>query len=102
MGSRSFTDKAAKAEVAEAIRAIEAATSAEVVVAVRARSGLYRHTDYIVGFVFAFAALLISFPGDTLRTALRSVMTLGRRQPAPLEMLVPAFMSYARTARRQS
>jgi putative membrane protein len=59
MGSRSFTDKAAKAEVAEAIRAIEAATSAEVVVAVRARSGSYRHTDYLVGFVFAFAALLV-------------------------------------------
>jgi putative membrane protein len=58
MGSHSFTDKAARAEVADAIRAIESATSAEVVVAVRARSGLYRHTDYLFGFFFAFAALL--------------------------------------------
>jgi chemotaxis protein MotA len=47
------------------------------------------------------AALLISFPGDTLRAAVVGVWSLGRRQPAPLELLVPAFMSYARTARRQ-
>ena len=59
MGSRSFTDKAAKAEVADAIRAIEGATSAEVVVAVRAKAGHYRHTDYAVGFAFAFAALMV-------------------------------------------
>jgi putative membrane protein len=57
MGTR-FTDKAARAEVASAIRAVESATSAEVVVAVRARSGHYRHTDYLVGFAFSFVALL--------------------------------------------
>jgi putative membrane protein len=54
-----FTDKAAKAEVTEAIREIERATSAEVVVAVRPSSGRYRHTDYLVGFVFSFGALLV-------------------------------------------
>jgi putative membrane protein len=59
MGSVTFADKAAKAEVAAAIRAIESATSAEVVVAVRARSGHYRHTDYLVGFALSFAALLV-------------------------------------------
>jgi putative membrane protein len=58
MGTSAFTDKAAKAEVAQAIREIERATSAEVVVAVRASSGHYRHTDYIVGFALSFAALL--------------------------------------------
>jgi putative membrane protein len=59
MGTAAFTDKAAKAEVAEAIRAIEKLTSAEVVVAVRASSGHYRHTDYLVGFALSFAALLV-------------------------------------------
>jgi putative membrane protein len=59
MGSVTFTDKAAKAEVAAAIRAVESATAAEVVVAVRARSGHYRHTDYLVGFALSFVALLV-------------------------------------------
>ena len=59
MGTTAFTDKAAKAQVAEAIREIERATSAEVVVAVRPLSGGYRHTDYLVGFLCSFAALLV-------------------------------------------
>ncbi|MET0593488.1 MAG: hypothetical protein ABW133_12360 [Polyangiaceae bacterium] len=59
MGTSAFTDKAAKAEVAEAIREIERVTSAEVVVAVRASSGHYRHSDYLVGFALSFAALLV-------------------------------------------
>ncbi len=54
-----------------------------------------------VVFGGTIAALLISFPGDMLRAALVGVGTLGRRPPAPLELLVPAFMNYARTARRQ-
>src|SRR5262245_51216139 len=59
MSHARFTDKTARADVAAAIREVEAVTSAEVVVAVRPRSGHYRHTDYLVGFVFAFAALLV-------------------------------------------
>jgi putative membrane protein len=59
MGTSAFTDKAAKAEVAQAIREIERVTSAEVVVAVRASSGHYRQTDYLVGFALSFAALLV-------------------------------------------
>jgi putative membrane protein len=59
MGTSAFTDKAAKAAVAQAIQEIERATSAEVVVAVRPSSGHYRHTDYLVGFALSFAALLV-------------------------------------------
>jgi putative membrane protein len=59
MGTSAFTDKAAKAEVARAIREIEKATAAEVVVAVRPSSGHYRHTDYLVGFAVSFIALLV-------------------------------------------
>lgn len=47
------------------------------------------------------AALLISFPGATLRAAVARVLSLGSRPAPPLELLVPAFMNYARTARRQ-
>jgi putative membrane protein len=57
MASLAFTDKAAKGNVAAAIREVEGVTSAEVVVAVRPRSGHYRHTDYLVGFALSFAAL---------------------------------------------
>ena len=59
MGTSAFTDKAAKDEVARSIREIERATCAEVVVAVRAASGHYRHTDYLLGFALSFAALLV-------------------------------------------
>lgn len=59
MGRGAFTGQAAKAEVREAIRAIENVTSAEVVVAVRPSSGHYRHTDYLVGASFSFVALLV-------------------------------------------
>jgi putative membrane protein len=59
MGTSAFTDKAAKDEVARAIREIEGVTCAEVVVAVRASSGHYRHTDYLVGFALSLAALLV-------------------------------------------
>jgi len=54
-----------------------------------------------VVFGGTLAALMISFPGEMLRAAVAGVFTIGRRQPAPLELLVPAVMSYARTARRQ-
>jgi chemotaxis protein MotA len=55
----------------------------------------------VVVFGGTLAALLVSFPADVLRAALADVLTLGGRGPAPLELLVPAFMKYARTARRQ-
>jgi len=54
-----FSESVAKSEVAAAIRDVEQATSAEVVVAVRASAGMYRHTDYLVGFAFSFVALLV-------------------------------------------
>lgn len=54
-----------------------------------------------VVFGGTLAALLVSFPGETLRAAVASVWTIGRPVSPPLELLVPAFMSYARTARRQ-
>ena len=59
MAHHRFTDPTARADVAAAIREVESVTSAEIVVAVRPRSGHYRHTDYLVGFAFAFFALIV-------------------------------------------
>jgi putative membrane protein len=45
-------------ELADCVREIEARTDAEIVIAVRARSGNYRHADYLCGAILAFATLL--------------------------------------------
>lgn len=47
----------ARAAVRDAVARVERHTAAEIVVAVRYRSASYRHTDYLVGFVLALAAL---------------------------------------------
>lgn len=49
----------AKARVADVVRTIEAGTSAEIVVALRVRSGHYRHTDMLVGSAVGFCSLLV-------------------------------------------
>ncbi|MCY1030616.1 hypothetical protein OV207_04035 [Corallococcus sp. BB11-1] len=54
-----FLEDAARTQAAEAVAAIETQTSAEVVVAVRASSGHYAHTDARVGAGLAFAVLMV-------------------------------------------
>lgn len=54
-----LADKKAKEAVADAIRAVEKQTSAEVVVAVRPHAASYRHADYLVGALTAFTTLLV-------------------------------------------
>src|SRR5215470_3635315 len=56
--SRAKFDKAAGEAIGAAIGEIEAKTNAEVVVAVRGRSGTYRHADYLCGAIVAFVGLL--------------------------------------------
>jgi putative membrane protein len=56
--SRAKFDKAAGDAIGAAIREIESKTNAEVVVAVRGRSGTYRHADYLFGAILAFLGLL--------------------------------------------
>jgi putative membrane protein len=53
-------DKTAREELVETIRSIEGACSAELVVAVRTRSGSYQRADLLVGAVLSFAALLFT------------------------------------------
>ncbi len=56
MGAR-FLDHEARAAFKQAVEAIENASSAEIVVAVRRRSSGYFHANLIVGITVAFAAL---------------------------------------------
>ena len=56
MGKPFLTDEAKKA-LTEAVREVEACTSAELMVAVRARSGSYLHADLIAGIAVGLAAL---------------------------------------------
>ncbi len=54
----------------------------------------------LVVFGGTLAALMVSYPGATLRDAVVGVGDLIGRQPPPLEALVPAFITYARKARK--
>jgi putative membrane protein len=56
--SRAKFDKAAGDAIGVTIREIEAQTNAEIVVAVRGRSGPYRHADYLFGAMVTFLGLL--------------------------------------------
>lgn len=56
--SRAQFDQAACDALAQCVQEIEAETDAEIVIVVRARSGSYRHADYLCGAMLAFAGLL--------------------------------------------
>jgi putative membrane protein len=56
--NRAKFDQAAGDAIGATIGEIEAMTNAEIVVAVRGRSGTYRHADYIFGAIVALAGLL--------------------------------------------
>ncbi|MGB7926497.1 MAG: hypothetical protein WCF57_24880 [Pyrinomonadaceae bacterium] len=51
-------DQSACDQIAQCVREIEAGTDAELVIVVRARSGSYRHADYLCGALVAYAGLL--------------------------------------------
>lgn len=59
MSERAFFLPDARKRVAEAVADVERQTAAEIVVAVRRRSGHYRDADLALGGVLAFAALLV-------------------------------------------
>jgi putative membrane protein len=59
MATANFFLPRAKELVTQAIKDIEKQTSAEIVVAVRRRSGNYRHTDLYAGAAFALVLLVV-------------------------------------------
>jgi chemotaxis protein MotA len=54
-----------------------------------------------VVFGGTFAALLVSYPYATIRSTVAGVLALRDRRAVPTEALVPAFIEYARKARKQ-
>jgi putative membrane protein len=56
--SRPRFDQSSCDQLADCVREIEAQTDAEIVIAVRARSGMYRHADYLCGAILSFIGLL--------------------------------------------
>ena len=56
--SRTKFDQAAGELLAQAIRDIEKDSDAEIVIAVRGRSGSYRHADYLCGAIVALSGLI--------------------------------------------
>jgi putative membrane protein len=56
--NRAKFDDAAREALTNCVKKIETTTDAELVLVVRARSGSYRHADYLFGALLAFAGLL--------------------------------------------
>lgn len=57
--TRAKFDQAACDSLFRCVKEIESGTDAELVIVVRARSGSYRHADYLFGALVAFAGLLL-------------------------------------------
>lgn len=55
---RTKFDDASRVALTDCVKKIETTTDAELVLVVRARSGSYRHADYLGGALLAFAGLL--------------------------------------------
>jgi putative membrane protein len=64
MSEASFYEERAKSDTRDAVRDIEAQTSAEIVVALRRVSGSYRDADYLAGLLLALVALLVMLFAD--------------------------------------
>ncbi|WNG51389.1 hypothetical protein F0U60_50095 [Archangium minus] len=80
---KAFFEDATRKRAAAEVKAIEARTAAEVVVAVRHASGHYRHTDYLVGFGLSLVTLLAmlylppEFPLETFPVGVALAFAMG-------------------------
>jgi putative membrane protein len=83
VSAKVFFEQATRDRVAEAIRAVEAQTAAEVVVAVRPSSGSYRSVDLVVGITLAMGALCLflfhpePFDYDVFPLEMLAVLVIG-------------------------
>ena len=85
-----FLDAAARAAFASAIEAIESASAAEVVVAVRRRSAVYLHANLVIGTAVAIAglaAMLFSAHEFALTSILVDPFAVGGVAGALVELL---------------
>jgi putative membrane protein len=98
--ARPFLTDATKQALSGAVRTVEAASSAELVVAVRPSSGYFLHADLLIGLAIAFAVLafqlwspwtfgLAWFVVDPLIAAAVGAL-ISSRSPALRRLLTPA------------
>ena len=88
--ARTFLDAAARTAFTAAVEAIERASAAEVVVAVRRRSAAYRHANVVVGAAAAIAglaAMLFSADAFGLISILVDPFVVGALAGAVVELL---------------
>ncbi len=89
----SFFDTDAKAAAARAIAAVEAQTSAEIVLAVKRSSGDYRDADYLAGTVSGFVTLLLLLflPQEFSVAWMPAAVAAGFGLGAAISVLVPSL-----------
>jgi putative membrane protein len=85
MGARTFLTAEARQRAGAAVKAVEARTSAEIVVAVRWRSAHYRGVCYLFGLLCTFAATLYMYLSPTVFHV----------SAIPLEMLLTFGVGFA-------
>lgn len=102
MSSGDWLDADARHRIGELVRAIEARTSAEIVVTVRLRSAVYREVDLAVGSALGLAALLIyvfypvTFVDDLAPAAIASCYLAGALLTASVHALKRPLLSRGR------
>src|SRR5579859_2695147 len=102
MPASQFFTPDAKAQTVATIKAVEAETSAEVVVAVRHRATAYREADYELGFLCALGTLLVllysprPFPLQTMPIDLVVVFAVAAYVCSKVPALGSALTSRAR------
>lgn len=100
MSERSFYEERAKQAAKAAVAAVEAQTSAEIVVCLRGSSASYREADYFFGFLTSIAALtamllverefkLLSFPAGTAAAFFLGTLLAGGIAPLKRLLIFP-------------
>ncbi len=114
MSERAFYEDRAKNEAKDAVAAVEAQTSAEIVVCLRGASASYREADYLFGFLCSLAALVtmlyaergfraISFPLGALAAFVLGAMLSRGLAPIRRVFVMPGRkMEMVRLAARAS
>ncbi len=114
MPERSFYEARARQEAKAAVAAIEAQTSAEIVVCLRPTSGPYRDADYLFGFLLSVAVLVAmlvvdrpfldgSFPVGVVTAFLFGAVASAHIDPIRRLLVFPARkLAAVRTAARAS
>ncbi|MCA9666906.1 MAG: hypothetical protein KC503_15005 [Myxococcales bacterium] len=106
--SRAFLSDASKTRICQAVEAVEARSSAEIVVAIKQTSGRYGHVDLTLGFVGAVGVLIYMLYAPpvfalwsivAITIAMFAAVAAGSRLIAPLRVALGARRGVDEVAR---